>query len=115
MEIELHADAVLLWSASLGRYVVVAEGGISVIVNLPVAGSALPTLPVEVEYLRVRLVEEVAGEYHAVDASMVTERIDGKHMVKLVGLWRHIEMQVGSNDDGAVCLTLLLRRVAVEG
>ena len=46
---------------------------------------------------------------------MVAERIDGKHMVKLVGLWRHIEMQIGSNDDGAVCLTLLLRRVAVEG
>ena len=46
---------------------------------------------------------------------MVAERIYGEHMVELVGLWRHIEMQVGSNDDGAVCLTLLLRRVAVEG
>ena len=46
---------------------------------------------------------------------MVAERIYGEHMVKLVGLWRHIEMQVGCYDDGAVCLTLLLRRVAVEG
>ena len=115
MEVELHANAVLIRSAAFGRDVVVAECGISVVVDLSVAWSTLPTLPVEVEYLRMRLVEEVAGEYHSVDATLVAERIDGEHMVKLVGLGWQVEMQVGCYDDGAVCLSLLLRRVAVEG
>ena len=63
----------------------------------------------------MRLVKEVAGEYHSVDATLVAERIDGEHMVKLVGLGWQVEMQVGCYDDGAVCLSLLLRRIAVEG
>ena len=46
MEVELHANAVLLRSATFGRDVVVAERGISVVVDLSVAWSTLPTLPV---------------------------------------------------------------------
>ena len=92
MQIKLHADAVLLGSSVLRRDVVIAESGVGVVMNLHISCPSFPALPVEVEYSRVRLVEKVAGENHAVQSHSLAKRVDGKHVMILVGFGRHVEM-----------------------
>ena len=112
MQIEFATELVQLRPTALRTYVVVAVARIDIVMYLPRVSTALPA--VKVENGGCRLVEEVAGKHHSINLSVLAKRVYRHDMMELVGLRRHIEMQIGGNHHRTVGSCLLLRRITVE-